>query len=116
MKFNNLYKSLLEQNDDSMFTSRGSDRQHRFEQLAQQRVQEYLKKGHGELYLNNTNIKALPKKLKVGGWLYLRGTPIETLPKDLKANVLYLPDTPLAAKYTVKQLEKMVPNVVQVVK
>ena len=83
----------------------------------------------GDLDLNYTGIRTLPKRLKVGGflflkdcskltslpeglevegWLDLENTPITSLPEGLKVHGdLYITDTALEA-YTDKELREMV--------
>jgi hypothetical protein len=83
----------------------------------------------GDLDLNYTGIRTLPKGLKVGGflflkdcskltslpeglevegWLDLENTPITSIPKGLKVHGdLYITDTALEA-YTDKELREMV--------
>ena len=83
MKFQDL-TTLLEQ--DSMFIARDNNRHKRYEQIIQQRIQEYIKNGSkGNLILNDTPIKSLPDNLvKVGGDLDIDNTNITKLPPTLK--------------------------------
>ena len=96
MKFNNLYKSLLEQNESFMFTARNiGGRQKRYEQIAQQQIQDYIKNGSkGDLNLTGMPIKSLPDGLKISSNLKLSNSSIETLPPGLIVHGdLYLNDT-----------------------
>ena len=105
MKFNDL-TILLEQNEGSMFISRGGDRQKRYKQILQQEIQDYIKNGSkGDLFLNNTPIESLPDNLKkVHGSLYLNGSKITSLPAglDVKGSLI-LANTPI--KSLPKQLK-----------
>ena len=95
MKFQDL-TTLLEQ-DESIFKPRRiQDRDERYENLIQQRIQEYIKGGSiDHLVLAHQNIKSLPDNLKkVGGWLMLSYSQVKSLPEGLHVvGTLVLSDT-----------------------
>ena len=65
----------------------------------------------GNLNLIKTQITSLPEGLSVGGYLFLHGSQIQSLPNNLKVGgTLHLRNTPIAEKYSMKEIIKMVPG------
>ncbi len=63
----------------------------------------------GGLSLSNTNITKLPDNLYVGRYFDLQKTNIEEIPNNLYVgNDLYVYNTPLAKKYTEKEIREMI--------
>ena len=68
-----------------------------------------LKSINGGLDLFDSEIKSLGNLQYVGSWLNLRGTKIESLGNlEIVEGNLHLRDTPLARKYTEKEIRQMV--------
>jgi hypothetical protein len=67
---------------------------------------------NGYLFIRGSSVKELPKGLHVKELLNILETEIETLPTDLKVDdVLIATYTPLAKKYTEKQIKQMCPGI-----
>jgi hypothetical protein len=67
---------------------------------------------NGYLFIRGSSVKELPKGLHVKDLLNILETEIETLPTDLKVDDdLIAGDTPLAKKYTEKQIRQMCPGI-----
>ena len=65
----------------------------------------------GSLWMMDTPIRILPKKLTVNGNIILNNSNIEELPPDLVAEGnLYLYNTPISKKYSRGDIQKMVPE------
>lgn len=62
----------------------------------------------GTLNIRDTNISVLPANLTVGGSLLAGGTNLTSLPNSLTINGnITLTNTPLAAKYSKEEIERM---------